>query len=44
MTRDERQDLVIDRWKATGCRSTVVANTGFGIIMDNTRLIVIKCI
>jgi superfamily II DNA or RNA helicase len=30
MTRDERQDLVIDRWKAAGCRSTVVANTGFG--------------
>ena len=30
MTRDERQDLVIDKWKAAGCRSTVVANTGFG--------------
>ena len=30
MTRDERQDLVINKWKAAGCRSTVVANTGFG--------------
>lgn len=30
MTRDERQDLVIEKWKAAGCRSTVVANTGFG--------------
>ena len=30
MTRDERQELVIDKWKAAGCRSTVVANTGFG--------------
>lgn len=30
MTRDERQALSIERWKQTGGRSTVVANTGYG--------------
>lgn len=30
MTRDERQDLVIERWKEAKCRATLVAGTGFG--------------
>lgn len=30
MTRDERQDLVIERWKEAQCRATLVAGTGFG--------------
>ena len=31
MTRDDRQDLVIERWKKAKCRATLVAGTGFGI-------------
>lgn len=30
MTRDDRQDLVIERWKKAKCRATLVAGTGFG--------------
>lgn len=39
MTRDERQNLAIERWKASGCRATCVACTGLG----KTR-IALKCI
>ena len=28
MTRDERQDLAIERWKKAGGRGTLVAGTG----------------
>ena len=30
MTRDDRQDLAIERWKAAGGRSSWVLPTGFG--------------
>lgn len=30
MTRDDRQNLVIERWKEAKCRATLVAGTGFG--------------
>lgn len=30
MTRTERQQLAIEKWKEAGCRGTIVAGTGFG--------------
>ena len=30
MTRDERQDLAIEKWKMAGGRATWVFSTGFG--------------
>lgn len=30
MTRDERQDLCIEKWKEASGRATIVAATGFG--------------
>lgn len=30
MTRSERQQLAIEKWKKAKCRGTLVANTGFG--------------
>lgn len=32
MTRDERQDMCINKWVANKCRGTIVAATGFGIV------------
>lgn len=29
MTRTERQQLAIERWKDAHCRGTIVASTGF---------------
>ena len=33
MTRSERQQLAIERWKETGCRGSFVGNTGFGPVL-----------
>lgn len=33
MTRDERQDLAIEKWKKAGGRGTLVAGTGFGSLL-----------
>lgn len=30
MTRDERQDLAIEKWKKAGGKNCIIANTGFG--------------
>ena len=30
MTRDERQDLAIEKWKQAGGKNCIIANTGFG--------------
>lgn len=30
MTRNERQDLAIEKWKTAKCRGTIVAATGVG--------------
>lgn len=39
MTRDERQDLAIEKWKKAGGRGTLVAGTGFGVYKAVTALI-----
>ena len=45
MTRSERQQLAIERWKETGCRGSFVGNTGFGktrMALDAVERVLLK--
>ena len=33
MTRTERQQLAIEKWKEAGCRGSIIATTGFGLVL-----------